>query len=399
MRRPKLAYIVSHPIQYQAPLFRYINEHSNIDLTVLYQSDVSLKPYFDAQMGTQVQWDVDLLGGYKHQFLPMVGSNAVTNLGPINYGIHAALSEGGYDALWTHGYAHPVTWRGLAAARRLGMKTMVRIESTDEVAVRRPLTSNVKESMLRWLFQRTDAFLSIGSLNRDYFMKRGVPPEKIFMVPYAVDNRFFQEKVAEARERREELRNELGLQPGRPVILYASKFTKRKRAIDLLEAYIGLSAHGEEPQPYLVMAGNGEEFPAVEARARQTGWSSIKLVGFKNQTELPGLFDLCDVFVLVSDAEPWGLIFNEIMNAGKAVIGSDEVGCRVDLIHDGENGFVVKVGDVAALTDRLRRITSDPGLAAKMGKKSLDIINNWGYREDLLGLEQALDHVLSAHRV
>jgi hypothetical protein len=34
-----------------------------------------------------------------------------------------------------------------------------------------------------------------------------------------------------------------------------------------------------------------------------------------------------------------------------------------------------------------------------MGKKSLDIINNWGYREDLLGLEQALDHVLSAHRV
>jgi glycosyltransferase involved in cell wall biosynthesis len=399
MRRPKLAYLVSHPIQYQAPLFRYINEHSNIDLTVFYQSDISVKSYFDVQMGAHVQWDVDLLGGYKHKFLPLAGSNEVGGVRPVNYGIHAALSEGGFDALWTHGYAHPVTWRALASARRLGMKTLVRIESTDEVAVRNPWTAPFKEAALRWLFERTDAFLSIGALNREYFLRRGVPPEKIFMVPYAVDNEFFQAKVREAREHRDSLQREIGLEPGRPVILYASKFTRRKRAMDLLEAYIGLSARGEEPRPYLVMAGSGEELPTVQARARHTGWSSIKFLGFRNQTELPGLFDLCDVFVLVSEAEPWGLVFNEVMNAGKAVIASDEVGCRKDLIIEGENGFIVKVGDIPALTDRLRRITSDPELAARMGQKSLETINSWGYREDLEGIERALDHVLAAQEV
>ena len=63
------------------------------------------------------------------------------------------------------------------------------------------------------------------------------------------------------------------------------------------------------------------------------------------------------MFVLPSDAEPWGLIVNEVMNAAKPVIVTDQVGAAPDLVRDGENGYVVPVGDTDALARRLRDVT------------------------------------------
>ena len=173
---------------------------------------------------------------------------------------------------------------------------------------------------------------------------------------------------------------------------YASKFQQRKRAGDLLEAYLRLSPDGrQEPAPYLLFVGDGEERSALEQRARETGWESIRFLGFKNQTDLPPLFDLCDVFVLPSAAEQWGLIVNEVMNAAKPIIVTDEVGAAPDLVRDGENGYVVPVGDIGVLAKRLQDVVGDPGTARRMGERSLEIIQGWGFKEDVAGLRQALE--------
>jgi len=193
------------------------------------------------------------------------------------------------------------------------------------------------------------------------------------------------------------LRRALGLTPGRPVILFASKFQPRKHAGDLLEAYLTLSPDGrQEPVPYLLFVGDGEERPTLEQKARETGWSSIRFLGFKNQTDLPPLFDLCDVFVLPSEAEQWGLIVNEVMNAARPVIVTDEVGAAPDLVRDGENGYIVPVGDIEALARRLRGITGDPAQARRMGERSLEIIQGWGFPEDVAGLCLALEATVGA---
>ena len=157
-------------------------------------------------------------------------------------------------------------------------------------------------------------------------------------MPYAVDNEFFRTAAERARPHRERLRAELGLQPGRAVILFASKMQPHKRAADLLEAYARLSPDtAAEPAAYLVFAGDGEERARLERRARALKWDSIRFIGFRNQSELPALYDLCDVFVLPSEHEPWGLVVNEAMNAGKPVIVSDRVGAGPDLVEDGVN--------------------------------------------------------------
>jgi glycosyltransferase involved in cell wall biosynthesis len=78
------------------------------------------------------------------------------------------------------------------------------------------------------------------------------------------------------------------------------------------------------------------------------------------------------------------------MNAGRAVIISDEVGCQPDLITDGVEGCVFPAGDVEALTAALRRVLATPEAAALMGQRGLERIQTWGFEEDVRGLRQAI---------
>lgn len=369
----RVAYVVSHPIQYQAPMLRHIAAQPEIDLTVFYQSDASLGDHQDEGFGVRLRWDVPLLGGYRHVFA-----------GPRRIGEHLAARR--FDAVWLHGYASAAQLRALAAAKRLGIPVLVRGESHDASASRHwP-----RRALATGLFRVPDAFLSIGSRNRDYYLGGGVPPERIFSMPYAVDNRFFQTEAGIARRGRAAFRAELALEAGRPVILFASKMQSRKRAGDLLEAYMRLSDGRREPAPYLLFVGDGEERPRLEALARGAGWGSIRFLGFRNQTELPRFYDLCDVFVLPSEREPWGLAVNEAMNAARAVIVTGEAGCAPDLVEDGVNGFIVPARDVACLAERLKRLTGCPPLAAEMGRRSLRRISRWSFEEDAVGLLEAL---------
>src|SRR5438445_10698521 len=102
----RLAYLVSHPIQYQAPLLRRIAREPDIDLTVFFGSDFSVKGYKDEGFGgVGVKWDVPLLGGYRHEFLPVLRDNAtVSPTRPMNYGIASRLKgaagQAAFDALW-----------------------------------------------------------------------------------------------------------------------------------------------------------------------------------------------------------------------------------------------------------------------------------------------------------
>ena len=219
----------------------------------------------------------------------------------------------------------------------------------------------------------------------------------IFPFNYSVDNNFFQQRCREASVKREDFRHVLGLEPGRSVILHASKLQKRKRCGDLLEAFLKLSAEQTiQPPPYLLVVGDGEERAALEQRAKSARPGDVRFLGFQNQTALPGFYDLCDVFVLASVDEPWGLVVNEVMNAGRAVVVSDEVGCQRDLVEDGVNGCVVRARDVDGLANSLSRILADPQRSREMGLKSLEKIRNFSFEESVSGLRSALEAVVPA---
>ena len=395
----RLAYFVSHPIQYQAPLLRRIAREPDIDLEVFFSSDHTVRGYVDEGFGVKVEWDVPLLEGYRSSFLPRWrDAGKEPGFGrPLNHGIFERLAHGRFDAVWSHGYSNANNLRLIASAAMQGMPVLLRAESTLHDRERGWAKLAAKEAFFRMLRSQVSAVLAIGEANARYWRHYLGEEMAIFRMPYAVDNDFFQRRAGEAVAGRDALRAELGLEQGRPVILFASKLQERKQCADLVEAHRLLG----EPRPYLVIVGDGEERQRLEEQAAgdRKAHGRVRFLGFRNQTELPRYFDLCDVFVLPSRHEPWGLVVNEAMNAGRAVVVSDDVGCQQDLVREGETGAVYPVGDVAALARAIERVLATPETATRMGAAGRAHIARFSFEQDLAGLREALAYCVPGFAV
>lgn len=364
----RLLYLVSHPIQYQAPLLRLVAADPEISLRVVFERVDTEQGYFDDGFGTRVRWDVPLREGYDSVAL------AETELGRE---ICAC------DAVWMHGWGSKMLLRALTLARMAGKPVLMRGENWDgAMPDGRGPRGWIKRRFIAWIFARTAAFLAIGSANRDYYLRRGVAPDRIFPVPYAVDNGFFAERAAMTDVEREALRHRLGLPAGRKVVLFAGKFQPRKRPDLLLAAWSRLP----EPRPALLFVGDGEMRAALEGQDA----SPVVFAGFRNQTELPTLYALADVFVLPSEREPWGLAVNEAMACGTAIVASDEVGAVRDLLTP-DCGRVFPAGDCQGLTKALAEALAD---SDAMGIAAARQVAHWDFAADLAGLKQALAHVV-----
>lgn len=162
-----------------------------------------------------------------------------------------------------------------------------------------------------------------------------------------------------------------------------SKLARRKRADDLLEAFAALPAPSDpSAAPYLLFAGSGEIEDELRARATEIDSDAIRFLGFRNQGELPALYDLADLFVLPAENEPWGLLVNEAMSAGCPVAASEHVASAIDLVRHGENGYLFPVGDRARL--------------AAMGDAARQTMDGRSFKQNVEDLLAALRHVAPA---
>jgi glycosyltransferase involved in cell wall biosynthesis len=390
----RLAYFASHPIQYQAPLLRYLAADDHLDLTAFFYSDFSLRQHLDPGYGVEFKWDVPLVQGYKHEFLKRLGGGGALERKPWvpARGLKRLLRDGKFDAVWVHGWAHACSLQAMRAARSLGLPVLVRGESVPDRLSRSGRRSWLVRQCQRAVLRRAQAFLSIGANNCAFYAQNGVPPERLFLVPYAVDNEFFRRKAAEARPRREAQRSELSLEPGRTVILFAGRLAEVKAPDLLLEAISLLTKDftRHAKLPHLLFVGDGPMRAELEEKAHVLPEGLVHFLGFRNQTELPALYDLCDLFVLPSRFEPWGLVVNEVMNAGRPMIVSDRVGAGPDLVQAGLNGWIYSHDDACALAGCLREALADPQRLQEMGRRSLERVRTWDFEADRRGLLEAL---------
>lgn len=382
----RIAFLTTHPIQYQAPLFRRLEREPGIELKVFFCSDYSVRQFFDSGFNARIEWDVPLLDGYDSEVLPARRDwpRAPTFWQPANTGLYRRLKDGRFDWVIIHPYHRLFSYQAAILGRLAGARVAIRDEPTAISSVRSPLKRAAKSAFFAGYSRLIDRFLAIGTLNAAYWRALGVPDHKIAVMPYAVDNAFF---AAHRDADVSQLRRSLDIPDGAPVILYASKLQARKYPDHLLEAFRRLPS-GIARTPYLVFVGDGEMKEEIERRS--AGMDTVRVLGFKGQQELPAYYRLCDVFILPSVRETWGLVVNEAMNLGKAIVVSDQVGCGADLVRNGENGYVFPAGDIDALSRALHDIVADPGRAARMGQRSLEIIGCWDFEADVQGLRRAI---------
>ena len=392
----RLAVVNSHPIQYAAPLYAYLDADPELELTALYCSDYSLRGGRDAGFGREVAWDVDLLGGYRSVFL---GERAKTRSifgfwSLVVPELWREIRSGRYDAIVLHGYAYAAFVLAFIAAKSRGIPVLMRSET--HLRLQRPGWKRaLRDGVLRIAYRFVDGFLAVGSTNRDYYRSLGIADARIHLVPYTVDNARFMAASRLSPDEREAMRRELGLADGHPVVMFASKFQRRKHPEAVLRAAALLRDRGQPVS--VLMVGAGEMDAELRALASSLALEGVVFTGFVNQSALPRVYAVADVFVLPSANEPWGFIINEVMCAAVPVVVSEDCGSVPDLVHDGDNGRLMRPGDPATLAEALADILHDPARCARMGRRSREIVSTWDYERCRQGVLAAV-HALRANR-
>lgn len=335
----RIGFLVSHPIQYYAPLFRELARRC--DLTVLFSHRQTAEQQARAGFGVAFEWNVDLLSGYESRFLTNVAREPSTDRyrGCDTPGVADEIARGKYDAFIVPGWALRSYSQAVEACRRLRVPVLVRGDS--QLGGRNIALRLAKAVLFPHLLRRFDGFLYVGQRNREYLLHYGAPPHRMFFSPACVDNDAFAKASAEARRLAAATST-----PERPRrVLFAGKLIARKRPADLVQAVAKLQDRTVE----LVFAGSGALEPTLRKIAAEADVRA-NFLGFINQSELPAVYASADVLALPSEYdETWGLVVNEAMACGVPAVVSEGVGCGPDLIEPGMTGATFPLGDVAAL--------------------------------------------------
>jgi glycosyltransferase involved in cell wall biosynthesis len=225
---------------------------------------------------------------------------------------------------------------------------------------------------------------------REYLQAQGVPDASVYTAPNAVDNELFARGAAEARRNSDALRSSLSL-PAR-YIIFAGRLVREKGVVDLLAAYANLEEDLRR-QVGLVYVGDGDLRAQLEADAHAVAPGVIKFAGFAHREQLAAYYALADALVLPTHTDTWGLVVNEAMACGLPVIVSRVAGCVADLVDEAWNGFLLAPGDVAALSEAMKSLASNPEIRASMAANSVKRIAQYSPQAWTDGLVRAVEKV------
>ncbi len=357
----RLAFVVSHPIQYYAPLHRRLAAQPDLAVKVFFTWHGGKQAVHDPGFGQRVAWDIPLTEGYEHETVPNTARDPGTHhfWGLRNPELAARLLAWQPDAVHVTGYAYASHLRIMRWLPRHGIPVLFRGDS-HLLDGRSGWRWWLARTILRRVYSWPAAFLHVGQANRAYYRACGVPDARLFPCPHSIEvDRFAQpHEVLEAQARA--WRQELGLAATTRVLLFVGKFEPKKCPLELMDACATWPAGDWR----LLLVGDGELGDGVRRRAAAQP-ERFQVLPFQNQSRMPLVYRLGDVFVLPSAyQETWGLAVNEALACGRPALVSDRVGCAADVIQPGRNGAVFPTGDFTALRAAWEQFRDRPPIAA-----------------------------------
>ncbi len=198
------------------------------------------------------------------------------------------------------------------------------------------------------------------SFLNDFGVKR-----RVAFLPNCLDIRKFRQGI------NLDLKERMGLH-GYKVVLFVGRLYKDKGVKYLIKAFKAIRDRYSGVK--LIIAGNGPERERLELQAAKYDLrKDVIFLGHYPHHKIPELYNVCDVFVLPSLIEPFGMVLIEAMACGKPVIGS-KVGGILDIIEDGKNGFLTKAGDSTQMAKQIEVLLLSEEMCRKFGRRSREIV-------------------------
>ncbi|MFM8471663.1 MAG: glycosyltransferase family 4 protein [Limisphaerales bacterium] len=351
--RRRLAFVVTHPIQYYVPLYRLLAKRADVEIKVFFTWHAGQAGQFDPGFQREITWDIPLTAGYDFEAV----ANSAPDAGPHRFSgircpdLAARVLAWRPDAVHLTGYAYDAHLRLLRRLRQRGVPVLFRGDShlLDAAPAWKRLLKGVA---LRMVFAWPAVFLFTGQNNRRYYEAFGVPAAKLVACPHSIEVSRFADNAEQHEREAAHWRASLNLPATTPVLLFAGKFEPKKRPVEFARAFRQLG----RTDLRLVMLGDGPLRPAVEAEAAPAP-DLIQVLPFQNQSRMPVTYRLGDVLVLPSAYdETWGLAVNEALCCNRPVLVSDKVGCAPDVVVPGQNGEVFRADDWVDFRRALERL-------------------------------------------
>ncbi|MBX2924886.1 MAG: glycosyltransferase family 4 protein [Chitinophagaceae bacterium] len=383
----KLIIITTHPIQYNAPLFKIIAARRKIALKVFYTWGKSvISDKFDPGFGKNISWDIPLLEGYEYEFLENIATvpGSHHSAGIDNPDIINKINEANADAILIYGWNFKSHFKVMKYFKN---KKPIYFRG-DSTLLNEPRGLSFKKILrriyLNWIYSYIDKAFYVGTNNKKYFIAHGVKNADLIYVPHAVDNKRFSKDEEECTALAKSWRSKLGIGENEIAFLFAGKLEWNKNPFILLEAFENLN----ERNVHLILIGNGaleEDIKRIYGTKK-----NIHFIDFQNQSIMPVAYRLGDWFVLPSQSETWGLSINEAMASGRPVIASDRCGGAIDLIENGVSGFIFPWSDKSSLTTIMKIAIQQKKNMHEIRKEVTTKISSFSFEHDAEAIEQSV---------
>jgi glycosyltransferase involved in cell wall biosynthesis len=357
-----IALVIDHPAQHFVRAFQLLAAEAGLWVRVCYGA--TPERGFDSGFARAVSWDVDLLEGY-HWSSPGSGRTAAAWLA-------REFRTSRPDIVLCYGWATPIARAAIAYCVAARIPLLIYGDTTwqHSSSGRRSLA---RSAALNLLFRRCAGAVSTGTFNREFYIRHGMDPRRIWPGVCPVDTEAFE--VARAG------RSLPGPANGELRIGFAGKLIARKGVDELLRAAALLPT---ERAWSVTVVGDGPLLPGLRALAAGLGLGErVTFRGFANTSEMPKLLASFDVVVVPSRLDMRVLVTIEAMATGAATIVSDATAVwgPGDLVEDGVTGLVYRSGQPAMLARQLRCLLNDPALLHRLQRDGAERSARFGPAE------------------
>lgn len=285
------------------------------------------------------------------------------------------LSEvlsGGFDIYIIDGYSSLIKLKTISKLLKEQKKVCINIDGID-VWREKAKADIIKDAVKRRVFRSGAYFLCGSKIAQKTVIEGGAGEDRAFVHPFTSlhkeDIILPNQKSALQKEYKEKLNL-----TGKKVALAVGRFIPLKKYDVLMKAWKDMP-----DDCVLYIIGGGEEKENYERLIKESGVKNIVLMDFVLPKKLSWYFCAADLFVHPSSTETWGLVINEAMAKGCPVISTDRCVAATELIKDGENGFLTKVGDIEQLRQKMREVLFDDMLRGKMMTNAVKTIEPFTY--------------------
>lgn len=359
--RPRLAIVVSHPIQHFCPMYRRLVADGRVELLVIF-AEAGAAARFDTDFNRVVKWQDNILEGYPHVIVTAAAKERAKC-------VILELKRFAPDVIYLHGYHQPYLKEAMRWAHRAGIGVLMTTDS--ELRKPRPFHVRIaKKLLLPRSFRDVDLFLTVGDENERYFEHYGVKRDRFLRVPFAIDSASYDAVLAQRAEIRRTLRERLGIAHDEVMVLNVGKLILDKGQGYMIEAF-AQALKSCKNRATLVIAGDGSERANLEAQIKSMG-STVRLLGFIGVEQLPDYYVAADIYAHPSGYDPHPLAVSEAVFCSLPLIASDRIGSTgpTDDLQVGRNGWVFPFGDSTAMAALLTNLIDDPELREAAGKIS-----------------------------